>query len=79
LDEPTAGVDREGAHAVLEFISQIREERNITVLLVTHDFWVVRRHVKQIIWFQHGRILSGTSEELLSDERITEILEIGID
>ncbi|MFI5304663.1 MAG: metal ABC transporter ATP-binding protein [Nitrospiria bacterium] len=79
LDEPTAGVDREGAHAVLDFISQIREERNITVLLVTHDFWVVRRHVKQIIWFQHGRILSGTSDELLSNERITEILEIGID
>jgi ABC-type Mn2+/Zn2+ transport system ATPase subunit len=79
LDEPTAGVDREGAHAVLEFISQVRKERKITVLLITHDFWAVRRYAEQVLWLQHGRIYSGTSDELLSSERIAEIFEIGID
>lgn len=79
LDEPTAGVDRDGAGAVLEFISQLREERKITVLLVTHDFWVVRRHAKQVIWLQHGKIITGTSDELLSSERMAEIFEIGMD
>src|SRR3974390_53387 len=47
LDEPTAGVDPEATHAVLDFISRIIEERKITVLLVTHDYALVRHHAEQ--------------------------------
>src|SRR5271169_1803483 len=76
LDEPTAGVDREATHAVLEFISEIHKERKITVLLVTHDFAVVRRHAQQIIWLHQGKVLQGTAEELLTPKRVAEILEM---
>jgi len=79
LDEPTAGVDRETTSAVLEFISKIRKERNITVLLVTHDFAVVRHHAEQVIWIHEGKILQGTVNELLTPERMTEIFETGVD
>ncbi|HMC13722.1 MAG TPA: metal ABC transporter ATP-binding protein [Gallionellaceae bacterium] len=76
LDEPTAGVDHTTTHAVLEFISQIHKERKITVLLVTHDFAVVRRHAQQIIWLHQGKVLQGTAEELLTPKRVAEILEM---
>ena len=59
LDEPTAGVDAEATHAVLEFISRIRRERQITVLLVTHDFAAVRHHAQQVIWLHQGKVLHG--------------------
>jgi ABC-type Mn2+/Zn2+ transport system ATPase subunit len=79
LDEPTAGVDRDAAHAVMEFISQVLKERKITVLLVTHDFAAVRRHAEQVIWLREGKVFHGTARELLTPERMVEIFECGID
>ena len=78
LDEPTAGVDPTATHAVLDFISQIIKEREITVLLVTHDFALVRDHAQQVIWLHHGKVVQGSTEELLTPERMAEIFEIGI-
>jgi ABC-type Mn2+/Zn2+ transport system ATPase subunit len=78
LDEPTAGVDHATTHAVLEFISQIREERKITVLLVTHDFGLVRRHAQQVLWLHEGKVLYGTADELLTSQRMTEIFEMEV-
>lgn len=79
LDEPTAGVDHAATHAVMEFISQIRTERRITVLLVTHDFAVVSRYAEQIIWLHQGKVLQGTAKELLTPKRMAEILEMETD
>ena len=78
LDEPTAGVDHAATHAVLEFISQIREERKISVLLVTHDFAMVRHHARQVIWLYEGKVFHGATNELLTPERMAEMFEMGI-
>jgi len=78
LDEPTAGVDPKATHAVLDFISQIIKEREITVLLVTHDFALVREHAQQVIWLYEGKVFHGTTDELLTPERMAEIFEIGV-
>jgi ABC-type Mn2+/Zn2+ transport system ATPase subunit len=77
LDEPTAGVDTATTRAVLEFLSQIRQERQITILLATHDFAVVRHYSQQVLWFHHGKVRHGTADELLSLERMAEIFEMG--
>ncbi len=77
LDEPTAGVDPKATHVVLDVISQIIKVRQITVLLVTHDFALVRGHAEQVIWLHHGKVDSGTAEELLTPQRMAEIFEVG--
>jgi ABC-type Mn2+/Zn2+ transport system ATPase subunit len=78
LDEPTAGVDAEATHAVLEFISRTRMERQIAVLLVTHDFAAIRHHARQILWLHQGKVLQGAPDELLTSQRMAEIFEMGI-
>jgi ABC-type Mn2+/Zn2+ transport system ATPase subunit len=78
LDEPTAGVDAAATHALLEFISRIHEEQKLTILLVTHDLPLVRKHAQQIVWLHQGRVLTGAAAELLSPERMAEILEMEI-
>jgi ABC-type Mn2+/Zn2+ transport system ATPase subunit len=75
LDEPTAGVDHAATHAVMEFIAKVCHERSITVLLVTHDFAVVRRHADQVIWLHEGKVFQGTAHELLKPERMAQIFE----
>jgi ABC-type Mn2+/Zn2+ transport system ATPase subunit len=78
LDEPTAGVDAAATHVLLEFISQIHEERKLTILLVTHDLPLVRNHAQQVIWLHDGKVLHGTVAELLTPERMAEIFEVEI-
>ena len=75
LDEPTAGVDAVATHALLEFISQLHEQRKLTILLVTHDLPLVRRHAQQVVWLHQGKVLTGTAAELLAPERLTQIFE----
>jgi ABC-type Mn2+/Zn2+ transport system ATPase subunit len=78
LDEPTAGVDAAATHALLEFISQIHAERKLTILLVTHDLPLVKRHAQQIIWLHDGRALCGSVAELFTPERMAEIFEMEV-
>lgn len=78
LDEPTAGVDVAATHSLLEFISQIHEERKLTVLLVTHDLPLVKKHAQQIIWLHNGAVLHGSVTELFTPERMSEIFEMEV-
>jgi len=78
LDEPTAGVDAAATKALLEFISRIHAERNLTILLVTHDLPLVRKHAQQVVWLHQGKVLLGTAAELLSRERMAEIFEMEV-
>ena len=78
LDEPTAGVDAAATQTVLEFIAGIRRERQISVLLVTHDFAAIRHHAQQVLWLHQGKVLQGTPGELFTSERMAEIFEMGI-
>ncbi len=76
LDEPTAGVDAVATRGLLDFISQIHLEKNLTVLLVTHDLPLVRKHAQQVIWLHDGKILQGTAAQMFSPERMAQILEM---
>jgi ABC-type Mn2+/Zn2+ transport system ATPase subunit len=76
LDEPTAGVDAVATRGLLEFISQIHLEQKLTVLLVTHDLPLVRKHAQQVIWLHEGQVLHGTVAELFTRERMAEIFEM---
>lgn len=78
LDEPTSGVDAAATRAVLEFISRIHREKEITVLLVTHDLPIVRRHAQQVIWLHQGRALNGPVAEMLMPERLMSIFEMEV-
>jgi ABC-type Mn2+/Zn2+ transport system ATPase subunit len=78
LDEPMAGVDAAATHALLEFISKIHVECQLTVLLVTHDLPLVRKHTQQVIWLHAGKVRCGSAAELLSPEHMAEIFEMEI-
>ena len=78
LDEPTAGVDAVATRTLLEFISQIHEERKLTVLLVTHDLPIVRHHAQHVVWLHEGRVRHGTVAEIFTPERLAEIFEMEV-
>lgn len=76
LDEPTSGVDAPATEAILELLTGIHRERQLTVLLVTHDFGIVRRHATRVAWLWHGRLTEGDPAELMRPEQVARMLEL---
>jgi len=76
LDEPTAGIDLAASQATMELLRQIHGEQGMTILMVNHDLPTVRRYVEQVIWLREGRVLHGPVAQLLSREKIEEIMEL---
>ena len=76
LDEPTAGIDAAATQAIMELLSRLHAERQLTILMVSHDLAAVRRSVEEIVWLHQGKVLHGPVADLLSSEMIEAILEL---
>lgn len=61
LDEPTAGLDPKGRDEILEQVQQLKEETNITVVLVSHSMEDVAKYVERIVVMNKGGILYDDS------------------
>ena len=68
LDEPTAGVDSEAEHAIMDLISRLNRDRGLTVLLVSHHLRLIRGLVQTVIWVEEGRARKGTTETMLATQ-----------
>lgn len=57
LDEPTAGLDPEGRDKILQCISDLRENRGIGVVLVSHSMEDVANYADRIIVMNGGEVM----------------------
>ena len=78
LDEPTAGIDASATQAIMELLRRLHEQRGLTILMVNHDLAAVRNATQEVIWLHQGKVLHGPVKELLSREKIEEIMELEI-
>lgn len=60
LDEPTAGVDLEIRRAMWEFITEINEEKGITIILTTHYLEEAEQLCKNIAIIDKGEVVEQT-------------------
>ncbi len=65
LDEPTAGLDPKGRDEILDQIKRLHEERNMTIILVSHSMEDVARYVDRILVMNHGeKVFDDTPKEV---------------
>jgi zinc transport system ATP-binding protein len=64
LDEPTLGVDARSLDAFLHVLERIRAERELTVLMVSHDFSVVSTHADEVACLAHKVHFCGSPKDL---------------
>jgi len=65
LDEPTIGLDAPAKLAVREFVKQLNRERDVTVILTTHDMHDIEALAQRVIVIGHGVILADGSFDAL--------------
>lgn len=76
-DEATSGLDPETTHAILELLSELRDDLGVTVLVITHEMEVVRSIADAVFQLDHGRIVeSGPVTEVMlrSDSTLSRAL-----
>jgi len=56
LDEPTAGLDPEGKRIILNQLVELRKERGLTLIIVSHSMEDLARVAKRIIIMDKGKI-----------------------
>lgn len=66
LDEPTVGVDYGYVRRFYELLHKLNEERNITLLLVTHDTGTMTEHATDIVCLNQTLHFHGNPEEYTS-------------
>jgi branched-chain amino acid transport system ATP-binding protein len=73
LDEPAAGANHSETAAMTELIRRIRDEFDITVLLVEHDMSLVMNLCERLYVLNFGKLLAtGTPVEIQSNPAVIE-------
>lgn len=69
-DEPTTALDVTIQAQILELINRLKEERNLSVIFITHDLGVVANMADDIAVMYAGKIVEyGTVEDIFYDPR----------
>jgi branched-chain amino acid transport system ATP-binding protein len=73
LDEPTAGMNPQESRELTDFMRKLRDERDISILLIEHDMQVVMEVSEHITVLDHGtKIAEGVPEEVRENPRVIE-------
>ncbi len=69
-DEPTTALDVTIQSQILELINKLKEERNLSIIFITHDMGVVANMADRISVMYAGKIVeTGTSDDIFYDPR----------
>jgi branched-chain amino acid transport system ATP-binding protein len=73
LDEPTAGMNPNESAQLTEFMRQLRDELDLTIVLIEHDMKVVMDVSEGITVLDHGtKIAEGDAATVRGDQRVIE-------
>lgn len=71
LDEPTAGLDPQGAKDMMALFENLNENHNKTIVMVTHDMDHVLNYADDVVVLDKGQVhYTGNSKELFSNSKI---------
>ena len=71
LDEPTGGVDPEAQTSFYALLQHLNREREVTLILVSHDIGVVAKEVTKLACLNRHLVFHGPPGDFLSDAALT--------
>ena len=78
FDEPTSALDPQLSEEIAKVIKDLAKERNLSVLIITHDMNFARKSSDRVIFMENGEAVEeGKTETIFSDstnERIQKFM-----
>ncbi|MBO9700053.1 MAG: ABC transporter ATP-binding protein [Sporocytophaga sp.] len=67
-DEPTTALDVTVQSRILELMSQLRDENNMSIIFITHDLGVIAEIADRVMVMYHGKVVeSGTTYDIFNN------------
>lgn len=73
FDEPTTGIDIGGEETIYSLLHKFWKERNLTILLITHDLNIVYKYSTDVLCLNKKAICSGLPREILTPENLEKL------
>ncbi len=73
LDEPTAGMNPQESATFNDFVHRVRDERDMSILLIEHDMSVIMKISERITVLDRGAMIAeGTPDDIRSNQTVIE-------
>lgn len=73
LDEPTAGQDYRHYTEIMEFLKELNEKYGITILMITHDMYLMLEYTDRALVLSDGQLLADDKPaNILADKVLAE-------
>ncbi len=73
LDEPTAGMNPQETQTFIDFVYRVRDEKEVSILLIEHDMNVIMSVSERITVLDQGeKIAEGSAADIKSNQRVIE-------
>jgi zinc/manganese transport system ATP-binding protein len=79
LDEPLANLDLRAGREVVELLAAIAKERDVAVLISAHEMNPLLPVLDRIVYLAAGRAASGTTEEVVRADVLSELYGSHVD
>ncbi len=73
MDEPTAGLDPTAESTLMVYLDTLNRVEGLTIVCVSHNLATAGRHASHIALFHAGKIVSGSREEVLTQENLQQV------
>jgi zinc transport system ATP-binding protein len=78
FDEPTSGIDVGGQETIYTLLHKFWMERDLTILLVTHELNVVWEHANNVLCLNKKGLCFGNPNIALTPEKLRELYGMGV-
>lgn len=68
LDEPVSGIDKNGKEQFYQKINYLKENFDLAIILVSHDFEYVKKYADKVILLDKTVIAKGKVDEVMKSE-----------
>lgn len=66
LDEPVSGIDKNGIRDFYQIINKLKEEYDMSIILVSHDLDLAKKYADKVILLDREVIKEGTTDEVFN-------------
>ena len=73
LDEPLSGVDAEGMHSLMDMLDEIRQEYDLSILMITHDFSMLPAYANQVVLIENKILTQGAPIDVLASKEFRSV------
>ena len=75
LDEPVSGMDQNGLSLFLQTVSALRATHHLAILMVSHDWQLVRQYADYVVLLKQKVLETGTPAEVFSSPAFAETFQ----